>query len=171
MCLPSSCLETGCINPSFYSCGRYLATTDVYSHRLATGPYATIHFILTLLLVEGFLSFSRIYVHCSVHLTLKYTNLKTILRGHSAWIGANSHWKWCTFVIHPAAIVGRQGIFGTRGKFPHDAIFYYILLTLACSAARQLTRECLQTGKSGSELWPNISCDQWWLLFSNVYMI
>jgi hypothetical protein len=53
---------------------------------------------------------------------------------------SNSQWKWRIFVVvaAAAAAVGRQGISGKRGKFSHGALFYYILLTLDCSAARQL---------------------------------
>jgi hypothetical protein len=48
-CLPSRCLETGCITPLFYCCvlvccRRYLATAAVYSYRLVTGLYATLLF-------------------------------------------------------------------------------------------------------------------------------
>jgi hypothetical protein len=41
-CLPNRCLEMSCITASFSCYLRYLGTEAVYSHCLATAPYATI---------------------------------------------------------------------------------------------------------------------------------
>jgi hypothetical protein len=52
-CLPNRCLQTDCINPSFYCCvrvcwGRYLATATVYRiTALTAGLYATVYYIIT----------------------------------------------------------------------------------------------------------------------------
>jgi hypothetical protein len=47
ICLPSRCLETGCITPLFYCCGRYTAPAAVYIvtvyQRVQTPQYTSSH--------------------------------------------------------------------------------------------------------------------------------